>query len=61
MLDLLGATKDVEAYVHLGDWVLEYIEGSFDRRFEEAQRIIGRLRARRLYDQVSKRDQTCNT
>jgi len=38
--------------VHLGDWVLDAIAASVDPRFQAAQRIIERLRERRLYDQV---------
>ena len=35
--DLVEAAEDVEAYVNLGDWVLEAIEASFDPRFAAAQ------------------------
>ena len=49
---LLEATTDVEAYVQLGDWILEYIEASPDEGFREAQAIIRRLRVRELYRQA---------
>jgi len=49
---LMEATRDVTAYVNLGDWVLDFIEASSDTRFEKAQQVISRLRERNLYDQV---------
>jgi len=49
---LMEATRDVTAYVNLGDWVLDFIEASSDARFEKAQQVISRLRERNLYDQV---------
>lgn len=55
--DLLAATRDVEAYTNLGDWVLNYIEASIDPRLAKAQGIVNRLRTRKLYDQVNVRDE----
>jgi len=50
--DLVEACTDVEAYVNLGDWVLEHIQSSVDERFSKARLIIARIHERRLYDQI---------
>ena len=49
---LLEACDDVEAYVQLGDWIINAIEASPDDGFRRARAIVRRLRERDLYPQV---------
>ena len=46
---LSDCVDDIEAFVRLGDWVLDAIEASSKPALESAQSIVRRLRARDLY------------